>query len=119
MKAEVKHKASDVYGIGRDLPLNYVSRNTVDELLVNSLTRDKHLVIYGSSKQGKTSLRKHCLQEQDYIVIHCSNKWTLADVHTAILKRAGFEITQSSTRTATGKNKIVAALKASLFNFSN
>ena len=100
MKAEVKHKASDVYGIGRDLPLNYVSRNTVDELLVNSLTRDKHLVIYGSSKQGKTSLRKHCLQEQDYIVIHCSNKWTLADVHTAILKRAGFEITQSSTRTA-------------------
>ena len=115
MKAEVKHKASDVYGIGRDLPLNYVSRNTVDELLVNSLTRDKHLVIYGSSKQGKTSLRKHCLQEQDYIVIHCSNKWTLADVHTAILKRAGFEITQSSTRTATGKNKIVAALKASLF----
>ena len=56
MKAEVKHKASDVYGIGRDLPLNYVSRNTVDELLVNSLTRDKHLVIYGSSKQGKTSL---------------------------------------------------------------
>ena len=36
-------------------------------------------------------------------------------MHTAILKRAGFEITQSSTRTATGKNKIVAALKASLF----
>jgi len=115
MNAEAIHKASDVYGIGRDLPLNYVSRKAVDELLVNSLTRDKHLVIYGSSKQGKTSLRKHCLQEQDYIVIHCSNKWSLADVHAAILKRAGFEITQSTTRTATGKNKIVAALKASIF----
>lgn len=115
MNAEVIHKASDVYGIGRDLPLNYVSRRAVDELLVNSLTRDKHLVIYGSSKQGKTSLRKHCLQEQDYIVIHCSNKWTLADVHAAILKKAGFELTQSTTRTATGKNKIVAAFKASIF----
>jgi hypothetical protein len=115
MNAEVKNKASDVYGIGRDLPLNYVSRKAVDELLVNSLTRDKHLVIYGSSKQGKTSLRKHCLQEQDYIVIHCSNKWALADVHGAILKKAGFEVTQSTTRTATGKNKIVAALKASIF----
>ena len=74
MKVEVKHKASDVYGIGRDLPLNYVS-DAVDEVLVNSLTRDKHLVIYGSSKQGKTSLRKHCLQESDYIVVHCSKKW--------------------------------------------
>lgn len=115
MNAKFKHKASDVYGIGRDLPLNYVSRKAVDELLVNSLTRDKHLVIYGSSKQGKTSLRKHCLQEQDYIVIHCSNKWSLADVHAAILKKAGFEITQSTTRTATGKNKILAAFKASIF----
>jgi hypothetical protein len=109
------HKVSDVYGIGRELPLNYVSRKTVDEVLVSSLTRDKHLVIYGSSKQGKTSLRKHCLIEQDYIVIHCSNKWNLADLHAAILKRAGFEITQSKTRTTTGKNKIVASVNASLF----
>ncbi len=114
MNAEATHKASDVYGIGRDLPLNYVSRKSVDELLVNSLTRDKHLVVYGSSKQGKTSLRKHCLGEHDYIVIHCSNKWSLADVHAAILKKAGFEITQSTTRTATGRNKIVAAFKASI-----
>jgi hypothetical protein len=115
MNAEAIHKASDVYGIGRELPLNYVSRKAVDELLLNSLTRDKHLVIYGSSKQGKTSLRKHCLQEKDYIVIHCSNKWSLADVHAAILKKAGFEITQSTTRTATGKNKINAGLKATIF----
>lgn len=116
MKVEVKHKASEVYGIGRDLPLNYVSRNAVDEVLVNSLTRDKHLVIYGSSKQGKTSLRKHCLQESDYIVVHCSNKWSLGDLHAAILKKAGFEITQSSTRTSSGKNKVVAALKFGVFD---
>jgi len=114
MNVEVKHKASDVYGIGRDLPLNYVSRKSVDELLVSSLTRDKHLVIYGSSKQGKTSLRKHCLNESDYIVVHCSNKWSLSELHAAILKKVGFEITQSTTRTSTGRNKIVAAFKASL-----
>jgi hypothetical protein len=115
MNVEVKHKASDVFGIGRDLPLNYVSRKDVDEVLVNSLTRDKHLVIYGSSKQGKTSLRKHCLREEDYIVVHCSNKWSLGDLHSAILKGAGFEITQSTTRTSTGKNKIIAAFKARVF----
>jgi hypothetical protein len=115
MKPEIIHKTTDVYGIGRDLPLNYVARKAVDQALLDNLTRDKHLVIYGSSKQGKTSLRKNCLQDTDYIVVHCSNKWSLADLHGAILKRAGFELTQSSTRTITGKNKIIASFKATLF----
>ncbi|MDE1715610.1 hypothetical protein PWG14_24400 [Chromobacterium amazonense] len=115
MNAEANHRTADVYGIGRELPLNYVSRKLVDEAFISNLTRDKHLVIYGSSKQGKTSLRKHCLNEDDYIVVHCSNKWTLAELHAAILKRVGFEITQSTTRTSTGRNKILAAFKVSIF----
>ena len=115
MNAEAKHKTADVYGISRELPLNYVARTSVDEAFVNNLTRDKHIVIYGSSKQGKTSLRKHCLKDDDYIVVHCSNKWSLGDLHAAILKRAGYELTQSTTRTTTGKIKILAALKAKLF----
>lgn len=114
MPAETQHKASDVYGIGRDLPLNYVSRKSVDELFVASLTRDKHIIIYGSSKQGKTSLRKNCLDDSDYIVVHCSNKWSIAELNSAILKRAGFEVTQSSSKTTTGKNKIVASFNASI-----
>ena len=114
MSKEQQHKAADVYGIGRDLPLNYVERKSVDEYFLSNLTRDKHVIIYGSSKQGKTSLRKNCLIDDDYIVIHCSNKWGIADLHAAILKRAGFEVTQSSTKTTSGKNKIVAAIKASI-----
>lgn len=112
--SEVVHRAVDVYGIGRELPLNYVSRKAVDEFFIANLTRDKHIIIFGSSKQGKTSLRKHCLQDDDYIVVHCSNKWGIGDLHSAILKRAGYEVTQSSTRTTSGKNKIVAAFKASV-----
>ena len=72
------NKTSDVFGISRDLPLNYVIRESADSLLVDSLTRDKHLVIFGSSKQGKTCLRKHVINEDDYIVIHCSNKWSIS-----------------------------------------
>lgn len=113
------HKTSDIYGINRELPLNYVARNNVDNLFVGSLTRDKHIVIYGSSKQGKTSLRKHCLQESDYIVIHCSNRWSLSDLHTAILKRAGYEITQSTARTTSGRNKILAVLKFGIPGFGS
>ena len=112
MAAEIKHRASDVYGIGRDLPLNYVARRAVDEFFISSLTRDRHVIVYGSSKQGKTSLRKHCLDEKDYIVVHCSNKWEIRELHAAILKKAGFEVTQSETKTTSGKNKIVAGFKA-------
>lgn len=105
---EVIHKLSDVYGISRDVPLNYVPRDTVDGALVASLTRDKHLVIFGSSKQGKTCLRKWNLKEEEYIVVTSSNKWSLADLHAAILKQAGYTIEQTVARTMSGGHKIAA-----------
>ncbi|PLC55243.1 hypothetical protein CR155_03275 [Pollutimonas nitritireducens] len=105
----------EVFGISRELPLNYVSRASADEVLVGNLGRDRHLVIYGSSKQGKTSLRKHCLSDDDYIVVHCSNKWQLNDLHSAILKKCGFEITLSNEKSQSGKNKIVAKIAAKFF----
>lgn len=111
---EAVYRASDVYGIGRELPMNYVARKAVDEYFVANLTRDKHVMIYGSSKQGKTSLRKSCLQDDDYIVIHCSNKWGVADIQAAILKRVGYEVTQANTKTTTGRNKITAGFTAAL-----
>lgn len=105
---EVIHQLSDVYGISRDVPLNYVPRDTVDGALVASLTRDKHLVIFGSSKQGKTCLRKWNLREEEYIVVTSSNKWSLADLHAAILKQAGYTIEQTVARTMSGDHKIAA-----------
>ena len=101
---------TDVYGMNRDLPLNYVEREYADNLLLESLQRSQHLIIHGSSKQGKTSLRKHNLKEEDYIVIQCSNKWSIQNVNEAILKFAGFELTTSSTQTTSGRNKISATI---------
>ena len=111
-------KAAEVFGLSRKLPLNYVVRESADGVLVDSLTRDKHLVIFGSSKQGKTCLRKHVINENDYIVIHCSNKWTVSDINSAILKSAGFELTQSRSKTTSGKSKIFAKIKAGIFGAS-
>jgi hypothetical protein len=107
-----KYYADDVYGIVRDVPLNYVARRSVDEKFIEDLSRDKHIVIYGSSKQGKTCLRKHCLSDDEYIVVQCSNRWALADLHTHVLKRAGFEVTQSETKATSGRNKVMATLSA-------
>ena len=68
-------------------------------------------MIYGSSKQGKTSLRKHCLKDDDYVVVSCQNRWSLAQVNSAILKRAGFRVELSQSKTTSGENKIIAAFE--------
>jgi hypothetical protein len=92
----------DVFGVGREVPLNYVAREEVDNKFLNNLSRDKHVVIYGSSKQGKTSLRKHCLDEDDCIVISCINTMSLPELNGAILKSAGYRIEQQTTKTIGG-----------------
>lgn len=108
---EKVNKLKDVYGVGRDMPLNYVERDYVDKVFVDSLTRDKHIVIFGSSKQGKTTLRKHCLREEDYIVVTCLNTMTLSDLNGAILKAAGYQIEQSQTKTIGGNFKYGAEFR--------
>ena len=104
-------KLRDAFGVGREEPLNYVERQEVNGRFVESLTRDKHVVIYSSSKQGKTTLRKHGLNDDDYIVVSCLNSMDLDDLHAAILKAAGYRITQTQTKTVGGKWKYGAEFK--------
>lgn len=103
------YRTDDVFGVARDIPINYVERDSVDGQLVASLTRGKHIVIFGSSKQGKTCLRKNALPTGDYIVVQCSNGWDLANLHSAILKQAGFQVTLSVKRATSGKLQIIAS----------
>lgn len=106
-----KYNTEDVFGQSRELPLNYIEREDADKLLIESLYLDKHIVIYGSSKQGKTSLRKHNLNQDEYIIIHCSNKWDIGQLNSQILKQAGFQLEVSSSRTLEGKAKVSASMK--------
>lgn len=72
-------------------------------------------MIHGSSKQGKTSLRKYNLGADDHALVQCSNKWDLAGLHAAILKTIGFKITESEERSTGGKQKIRAAFSGKIF----
>ncbi|WIX89859.1 hypothetical protein [Amycolatopsis sp. DG1A-15b] len=51
-------QVNEVFGVSRDLPLNYVERDKVGNKLFLALAQNHHIVIHGSSKQGKTCLRK-------------------------------------------------------------
>jgi len=109
---EVVNSTADVFGVSRDLPLTYVERDQVDAKLLDNLTRDKHVIIYGSSKQGKTCLRRHCLQDSDYILVQCQNTWDIAKLSEAILKAAGCEVEVSQSRTSDGRAKLQVRAKS-------
>jgi hypothetical protein len=49
------------------------------------------------------------------IVVRCHNRWQLADLHSQILKKAGFELTQSKSKTTSGKAKVFARIQAKFF----
>jgi hypothetical protein len=100
------NKIDDVFKVARELPLNYIERGHVDHKFIEALTQDSHIVIHGSSKQGKTSLRKNNLRESDYIELICSNNWALKDIHERILKKAGFDVIISETKTIKGTAKV-------------
>lgn len=108
---EVIHKTSDVFGVSRDIPLTYIERDHVDDKLLENLTRDKHVIIFGSSKQGKTCLRRYCLADEDYILVQCQNTWDAAKLSEAILKSAGCDVEVSNKLTSEGKAKLSVKAK--------
>lgn len=101
---------SSVFKTSRDLPENYVERKDIDDKFIEALTQETHVVIYGSSKQGKTSLRKKNLLPNEYIDITCSNNWKLEDIHIAILKKIGYQVSTSESKTLKGSAKIKLSL---------
>jgi hypothetical protein len=106
-----KHLTGDVFGVSRDLPISYVERDHVDDKLLENITRDKHIIIFGSSKQGKTCLRRHCLHDDDYVLVQCQNTWDIAKLSEAILKAAGCQVDVSNTKTIEGKAKLSVRAK--------
>ncbi|EBG3513024.1 hypothetical protein FI633_15165, partial [Salmonella enterica subsp. enterica] len=96
----------EIFKTSRDVPANYVQRTHVDDVFIETLLQENHIVIYGSSKQGKTSLRKRHLEEHDAVVITCDNNWGIADLQLAILKKVGFTIEDSKNVKIDGSLKI-------------
>jgi hypothetical protein len=106
------HRLEDVFGISRDVPKSYVVRENVDNRFLNDITRTKHIVLFGGSKQGKSCLRKHSLNPEDSIVIQCHREATKADVYEMLLKQAGIKVEVSDTKTLSGGVKLTAKIEA-------
>jgi hypothetical protein len=88
--------------------MNYVQRAEVDSAFYQALAQEKHVVVFGASKQGKTCLCRQSIKEEDCVRIACQNSWSLGQLHATILKGAGYVIEESITKTLSGEYKIHA-----------
>lgn len=82
----------EVFGVTSKPVLSYVEREEVDNSFVEALSAHKQIIVYGSSKQGKTALVSKHLPYADHIVVSLTPKTQLIDVYQYILSQAGVKL---------------------------
>lgn len=90
-------KIEDVFGVSGKQVASYVERDQVDTKFKDALRTDKQIIVYGASKQGKTSLAKKYISYDDNIFISLSPKSTLKDIYQSILRKSGVTLKTSYT----------------------
>ncbi|MHB8545919.1 MAG: hypothetical protein ACYDAJ_04060 [Nitrosotalea sp.] len=109
----------DVFGVSNNIIESYVERNQVDGFFHTALELNKQIVVYGSSKQGKTSLIKKHLEPNSTIPIQCSPAMALIDIYSSILRQCNIPIqtdsSEESTRLVEGGGSLKAKVKIPLF----
>jgi hypothetical protein len=87
-------RLEDVFGLNeRRNVLSYVTRD-VEREFAKALKNEANnaIVIYGTSKQGKTSLRRSLLPDTSCITLSCTRETGLEAVYREALSQAGASI---------------------------
>jgi pimeloyl-ACP methyl ester carboxylesterase len=107
---EYNINTNTVFGMHRGDTLHYVQRTSVDDALIGELIGGRHLCIYGSSKQGKTSLRKKHIAASQELCIVCDRRWGVADMFASFLKEAHCEVRRSLDDQRSGVHRVRAPM---------
>lgn len=84
-------KTIDVFGVSNSNIASYIQREDVDTRFLEGLQRNKHIIVFGSSKQGKTALTNKHLKESDFVRINCSPETAPIDIYKSILRQLKVE----------------------------
>lgn len=107
----------DVFGISSKVQRSYVDRGGLDRSLREALDRgDRHVVIHGDSKQGKSWLRKRHLPADSSIVIQCEPSSTVASLFKQALGVLGIASTLKTTTTGALEGTIASEAKFDIGN---
>jgi hypothetical protein len=111
-----KKKVKDVFGVKKEKVLSYLSRENVDTKLEDELKGDKHIVIYGASKQGKSALVQKHIPPTNAITIGCSTNMTTKDIYSSLLRQLDIKISSSQEQVtgSSGETLIKTTFKAML-----
>ena len=104
----------EVFGVTSKQILSYVTRTQVDDSFRQALTSHKQIIVYGSSKQGKTALVSKHLPYDNHLLVSLTPKTQLIDIYQSILSRAGIRIvTEVAERASTESTlSVMARFKA-------
>lgn len=108
-------KLEEVFGVSSKPIRSYVEREEVDTRFREALESDKQIIVYGSSKQGKTALVSKYLPYDKNLLVSLTPKTTVLDIYHTVLSDAGIRITtgvteKRSTETNVGFSTKVKAL---------
>src|SRR4051794_35932306 len=107
-------RTTDVFGVSNNEIASYIEREDVDAKFIEGLQRNKHVIVFGASKQGKTALTIKHLVENDYIRVNCSPQSKPIDIYSSVLRQLGVEFQEERTDTITSEATIKASIKAAV-----
>jgi hypothetical protein len=90
-------KLEEVFGVSAKPVLSYVKREEVDTRFEEALKSDKQIIVYGSSKQGKTALVSKYLPYEKNMLVSLTPKTTVLDMYHTILSEAGIQILEGTS----------------------
>ena len=91
------HRTEDVFGVKSTLVKSYIERDVVDARFRAALNSNNEVVVYGSSKQGKTSLILKHLSAEEYVKVECSPQTQPVDIYKSILRQLNIRFIESET----------------------
>lgn len=107
------HETADVFGVRSKLIGSYIERELVDEKFKKAIRDGNEVIVYGSSKQGKTSLILKHLTPEEYVKVECSPKTQPVDIYKSILRQidVNFIERDSEEKESSSGSKVSAGLK--------
>jgi hypothetical protein len=105
-------KLTQVFGVSAEPVLSYTVRDNIDGLLTAVLKEDKHVVVYGASKQGKTALVSRYLPYEKNVVVRLSPNTNVEDIYSSILRQCGVEIETGKVEENTFEASATLGIKA-------
>lgn len=101
----------EVFGVSKQRVLSYLEREAVDGFFVKALASDKQIIVYGSSKQGKTSLVDKHLPYQSNVLVSCTPKYEATDIYKAILRNEKIQLETGSEKSTGIESKVSVTTK--------